>query len=99
MVVQTPAVVSGRTPKPVQIPTRSPWTPPPRRRPLHADCLRVDADRYEVRFGGRVVGFIEIVGPVYVVLAGARRDRAVEIAQSLLFDMAVATLEMQARGD
>jgi hypothetical protein len=99
MVVQLPSVETRRAPKPVDIPTRTPWTPPPLRRPLHADCLRVDADRYEVRFGDRVIGYIEVVGPVFVVLAGSRHDHAVEIAQSLLFDLAVATLELQARDD
>jgi hypothetical protein len=99
MVVQARPVAVRRTPKPVMIPTRSPWTPPPPRRPLRAECLRIEADRYEVRFGDRVLGFIEAVGPVFVVLSGPRYDHAVEVGQSVLFDLAVATLELQARED
>lgn len=42
--------------------------------------------------GEIVVGFVEAAGPVFVALHGPRYDRAVEVAQSLEFDVAVAAL-------
>lgn len=42
--------------------------------------------------GDSVVGFIESAGVVFVALHGSRYDRAVEVAQSLAFDVAVASL-------
>ena len=38
------------------------------------------------------VGFIDVVGAVFVVLAGARYDRAVEVLQTLDFAVAVDTI-------
>lgn len=35
----------------------------------------------EVRFAGEIVGWIDYQAPVYVAHAGARLDRAVEVAQ------------------
>ncbi|CAN7165404.1 hypothetical protein LJR045_000237 [Microbacterium sp. LjRoot45] len=53
---------------------------------------RIDTDAYAVSFGGHTVGFVDVVGRVFVALGGARYDRAVEIAQSLVFEAAVASL-------
>jgi hypothetical protein len=50
---------------------------------------RIDVDRYEVRAAGVTVGFIDVVGAVFVVLAGARYDRAVEALQTRDFAVAV----------
>jgi hypothetical protein len=38
------------------------------------------------------VGYIDIVGGVYVALAGPRYDHAVEVRQSIILDTAVAAL-------
>ncbi|MBU1589033.1 MAG: hypothetical protein KKH51_13980 [Actinobacteria bacterium] len=46
----------------------------------------------QVCVGESVVGFIETAGVVFVALHGSRYDRAVEVAQSLAFDVAVAAL-------
>lgn len=53
-------------------------------------CLPVTADRFEVSRAGVVVGFIDRVGPVFVVLTGAWYAAAVESRQVLTFDEAVA---------
>ena len=42
--------------------------------------------------GDTVVGFVEAAGPVFVALHGPRYDRAVEVSQSLAFDVAAAGL-------
>ena len=39
-----------------------------------------------------MVGFVETAGIVFVALHGSRYDRAVEVAQSLTFDVAAAAL-------
>ena len=46
----------------------------------------------EVCIGETVVGYVEAAGPVFVALHGSRYDRAVEVAQSLTFDVAAAAL-------
>jgi hypothetical protein len=53
---------------------------------------RIDTDAYAVTVDGATVGFIDVVGPVFVSLAGHRYDRAEEIAQTLVFARAVAVL-------
>ena len=53
---------------------------------------RVEVDRYEVRRGKRTLGFIDVVGAVFVVLAGSRYSRAIEFAQTLVFEDAVSAL-------
>lgn len=59
--------------------TEIPWT-------------RIDLDLYEVARDGRIVGYVEVVGAVFVALGGPRYDRAVEIAQHLTFHAAVDTI-------
>lgn len=53
---------------------------------------RIDTDCYAVSLDGETIGFIDVVGPVFVVLGGCRYDRAVEIAQSLVFEDAVGVV-------
>ncbi|MEV7874305.1 hypothetical protein [Microbacterium sp. NPDC089188] len=60
-------------------PTEIPWT-------------RIDLDLYEVARGGYIVGYVEVVGAVFVALGGARYDRAVEVSQHLTFHSAVDAL-------
>ena len=59
--------------------TEIPWT-------------RIDLDLYEVSRGGYIVGYVEVVGAVFVALGGARYDRAVEVSQHLTFHAAVDVL-------
>ena len=51
----------------------------------------------QVSIGSTVVGFVESAGPVFVALHGPRYDRAVEVCQSLAFDVAAAGLLAHAR--
>jgi hypothetical protein len=53
---------------------------------------RVDLDRYEIAWDGRVAGYVEVVGNVFVALAGTRYDRAVEVSQALTFPDAIDAL-------
>lgn len=59
--------------------TEIPWT-------------RIDLDLYEVAREGLIVGYVEVVGAVFVALGGTRYDRAVEVAQHLTFHAAVDTV-------
>lgn len=72
----------------------------PARRPADAAtrASRIQWDligdaRYEVRIGGQVAGFIDVVGAVYVVLSGSRYDRAEEVVQTLVWSTATAALD------
>jgi len=51
-----------------------------------------DVDRYVVCAGRATVGYIDVVGAVFVVMSGARYSRAVEVAQTLVFDDALRVL-------
>jgi hypothetical protein len=51
----------------------------------------------QVCAGEIIVGFVESAGPVFVALFGSRYDRAIEVAQSLSFDVAAAGLLSHAR--
>lgn len=64
---------------PVRTATEIPWT-------------RVDLDLYEVGRGGCVLGYVEVVGAVFVALGGPRYDRAVEVSQHVTFPAAVEAL-------
>ncbi|CAN5258384.1 hypothetical protein BH11ACT5_BH11ACT5_27830 [soil metagenome] len=57
-----------------------------------ATSLRLSGELVQVSVGDLVVGFIESAGPVFVALHGPRYDRAVEVSQSLVFDVAAAAL-------
>lgn len=70
---------NAATPAPVEFVsavTEIPWT-------------RIDLDLYEVSRGGYIVGYVEVVGAVFVALGGARYDRAVEVSQHSTFHAAV----------
>lgn len=54
---------------------------------------RIAPERYRALRGEQCVGFVDVVGAVFVVLAGTRYDRAEEIAQTLDFDRVTALLE------
>ena len=73
-----------------ELPPRRPQQPAPPDAVVRWDRLGVD--RYEVRVCEHVVGYIDVVGAVFVVLAGARYDRAVEVLQTLDFDAAVRAI-------
>ncbi|RKT33343.1 hypothetical protein DEU34_1934 [Microbacterium sp. AG1240] len=57
--------------------------------PSEVPWNRIDLELYEIARDGVVVGFIEVVGPVFVALGGPRYDRAVEVSQELTFHAAV----------
>jgi|GEM_PF-3243443 len=73
-----------------ELPPRRPEPPAPEDSAVRWE--RVDIDRYAVRARGITVGFIDVVGAVFVVLAGPRYDRAVEVTQTLDFSVAVASI-------
>ncbi|WP_243231594.1 hypothetical protein [Microbacterium sp. CIAB417] len=54
---------------------------------------RIAPERYRALRGDECVGFVDVVGTVFVVLAGSRYDRAEEIAQTLDFDRVTELLE------
>jgi hypothetical protein len=62
-----------------------------------ATSQRVTESLVQVCVGDSVVGFIESAGVVFVALHGSRYDRAVEVSQSLAFDVAVAALLSRVR--
>jgi len=70
------AAKAGATPS---APTEIPWT-------------RIDLDLYEVARDGYIVGYVEVVGAVFVALGGPRYDRAVEVSQHMTFHAAVDAL-------
>lgn len=49
----------------------------------------------EISVDGRVIGFIQLAGPVFVALLGARSDRAVECKQSRSWNLAAAQLVIE----
>ena len=57
-----------------------------------ATSRQLSDELVEVCIGQTVVGFVETAGIVFVALHGSRYDRAVEVAQSLTFDVAAAAL-------
>lgn len=78
-----------------QLPTRRPVGPSTPSSSLQWEV--VDLERYAVRAGAETLGFIDVVGAVFVVLLGARYDRAVEVMQTLVFDEALAALAAEAK--
>lgn len=73
-----------------ELPPRRPADPP-----APASVIQwtlVEPTRYEVTICGATAGFIDVVGAVYVVLAGERYSRAVELWQTLVFDDALHAL-------
>lgn len=80
-----------------ELPLRMPEPPPPQDSVVRWE--RVDVDRYEVKVSGATVGFIDVVGAVFVVLRGARYDRAFEVQQTLDFASAVESICPTGSGD
>lgn len=72
------------------LPPRRPVEPPTARAAVRWDL--VDLDRYAVTVDGQPVGFVDVIGAVFVVLAGGRYDRATEVTQTLVFERAIAAL-------
>lgn len=54
---------------------------------------RVGRHRFEVTRSAETIGFIDVAGGVFVVLAGPRYDRAIETSQTLSLEDAVLVLE------
>lgn len=52
----------------------------------------IDLDLYEIVRDECTVGYVEVVGHVFVALAGTRYDRAEEVRQTLSFAEAVDAL-------
>ncbi len=73
-----------------QLAPRRPAEPP--REDADVRWERVDVDRYRVTSGSCTAGFVDVVGAVFVVLAGDRYDRAIEVAQTLQFERAIEIL-------
>ncbi|WP_426323732.1 hypothetical protein [Microbacterium sp. E-13] len=73
-----------------ELPPRRPEPPAPEDSVVRWE--RIDIDRYEVRLRGMIVGYIDVVGAVFVALAGSRYDRAVEVLQTLDFATAVGSI-------
>jgi len=63
---------------------------------MPTDIKQIGSTLIEVTAGDDVVGYVEIVDGVFVALSGRRYDRAVEIAQALDLDRAVAHLALAA---
>lgn len=73
-----------------ELPTRRPQPAAEAGLPIQWELI--DLDRYAVRDHGRTVGFIDVVGAVFVALRGCRYDRATELLQTLDFDTAIMAL-------
>jgi hypothetical protein len=56
----------------------------------------VGCDCYRVHVAGATIGYVDVVGRVFVVLLGCRYDRAVEITQCLVFEHAIDALQTRA---
>ncbi len=72
--------------------TPTPAAPPRATAPPVESVVLIGPTTYEVHRSDQVVGYIDIVGGIYVALAGARYDHAVEVRQSIVLDTAVAAL-------
>ncbi|MHC2998658.1 hypothetical protein OB08_05045 [Microbacterium sp. HJ5] len=73
-----------------ELPPRRPQPPAPEDSPVRWE--RMDLDRYEVILEGATVGYIDVVGAVFVALEGTRYARAVEVLQTLDFASAVRAI-------
>jgi hypothetical protein len=69
--------------------------PSPVRAPLVAEPARDDVYRVTEQSadGFRVVGYVQVAGPVYVTLLGPVYNTSLEIGQCLDFDAALGRLE------
>ena len=73
-----------------QLPPRRPVSPPAASALVQWE--RVGLHRYQIRAGAETLGYVDVVGAVYVVRAGMTYDDAVEVAQTLVFEQAIAAL-------
>lgn len=89
MVMEAPLGRSGSVAAPAAAPAASATTPASVPERTEIPWTRIDLDLYEVARSGRIVGYVEVVGPVFVALGGSRYDRAVEVAQHVTFHAAV----------
>ena len=72
---------------------------PPRPAPVQAPAVRwerIEVDCYRVSVADRAVGYIDVVGHLFVVLRGGRYDHAVEVAQLMDFRQAIRVLAPEA---
>lgn len=78
-----------------QLPARRPQPAPPAESGVRWEL--VDVDRYEVREGDVVLGYVDVVGAVFVALGGPWYAASIELRQTLRFDEAVQTLRSARR--
>ena len=98
MTIHVPQIGRGRRSLPTftdrealeQLPSRRPPALSPS--PTDLTWEQVEPDRYVVRRGARTLGFVDVVGAVFVVLSGPQYSHAVEFAQTLIFEEALAAL-------
>lgn len=64
--------------------------------PAQADVSRIDDDLYAVLGAKHLLGFVQLVGNVFVALRGRTYSYAVEVGQSLSFDNSVAMVRRSA---
>lgn len=86
---------TARTEAPALRSTPAAPAPSAVRRPLVAEPARDDVYRVIEQYpdGFRVVGYVQIAGPVFVTLLGTVYNTSIEIGQSLDLDAAIARLE------
>lgn len=82
-------VPTSREPEPGDLDAAADAAIPAIEASLPARYERVDLDRYAVMDGERVVGFVDVVPPVFVCYLGATLAHAVEVAQVHDFHRAV----------
>ncbi|MCR2784405.1 MULTISPECIES: hypothetical protein [unclassified Microbacterium] len=74
-----------------ELPTRLPVAAAPHTSRLQ--WRQLAPERYEVTAHDVTIGFIDVVGAVYVALAGSRYSRAVEVSQTLVWTEALSALD------
>ncbi len=82
--------VAGPEPVAAELSSPAPSAPPSPVRGIVWELIDVDA--YAVTCDADTVGFVDVVGSVYVALAGPDYHRAVEIAQATDLESAIATI-------
>lgn len=94
----------ARKPNAVRLATADALRQLPARRPQPAPAAEagvrwelIELDRYEVREGEVVLGYIDVVGAVFVALGGPWYAASVELRQTLRFEDAVQTLRSTRR--
>lgn len=67
-------------------------------RVIRLTTIRHDDQTEEIRLDGKVIGFVHRAGLIFVALIGSRLDRALECAQSVMWDGAAAELIIESGG-